>query len=140
MKVLLDTNVVLDVLLARAPHGEPAAQLFNLIDRGRLKGALCATTFTTIHYLAAKAAGRQVAKKQVRQLLAMFEVAPVDQLVLSRAVELAFGDFEDAVVHEAARAIGAAAIVTRNGKDFESATIPVFSPIEFLSGIDAAKS
>lgn len=140
MKVLLDTNVVLDVLLARAPHADVAVQLFNLVDRGRLQGVLCATTVTTIHYLATKASGRRQAKKHLRQLLAMFEVAPVDQAVLSQAIDLNFADFEDAVLHEAARAAGVAGIVTRNGKDFRGASLPVFSPMEFLAGIIASES
>jgi len=140
MKVLFDTNVVLDVLLARAPHSDVAVQLFNLVDRGRLQGVLCATTITTIHYLATKAAGRAQAKKHLLELMAMFEIAPVDQTVLSQAIELNLPDFEDAVLHESARAFGVAGIVTRNTKDFRGATLPVFSPKELLSGVVASES
>lgn len=140
MKVLFDTNVVLDVLLARAPHADLAVQLFNLVDRRRIQGVLCATTITTIHYLATKAAGRRLAKKHLQELMAMFEIAPVDHDVLARAIDLDLPDFEDAVHHEAARAVGVAGIVTRNGKDYRGATLPVFSPKELLSGIVASES
>lgn len=54
MKVLFDTNVVLDVLLEREPHMLPAAQLFALVDNRRIHGFICATTATTIYYIAAK--------------------------------------------------------------------------------------
>jgi predicted nucleic acid-binding protein len=140
MKVLFDTNVVLDVLLARAPHVDVAVQLFNLVDRGRLHGVLCATTITTIHYLATKAVGRAQAKRHLQELMAMFEIAPVDQAVLSQAIDLNLPDFEDAVLHESARAFGVAGIVTRNTKDFKGATLPVFSPKELLSGVVASES
>jgi len=57
MKVLFDTNVVLDVLLAREPHARTAATLFSLVDSDRLDGRVCATTVTTVDYLATRALG-----------------------------------------------------------------------------------
>jgi len=139
MKVLFDTNVVLDVLLAREPFGAVALQLMSLADKGRLQGVLCATTLTTIHYLATKAVGRRQAQRHVRELLAIFEVAPVDAGVLARALDLRFPDYEDAILHEAALAAGSAGIVTRNAKDFSAATIPIFSPQELLSAVLSAQ-
>jgi predicted nucleic acid-binding protein len=139
MKVLFDTNVILDVLLARAPHAAFAARLLDLVDRRKIEGLLCATTVTTLHYLAAKAVGRRKAERQVRDLLAMFGIAPVDHAVLAQALALGFPDYEDAVLHEAARAAGAVGIVTRNRKDFRAASLPVFDPRELLSVILAAE-
>ena len=138
MKVLFDTNVVLDVLLAREPHAVVAAKLLALVDKGKFEGVICATTVTTIHYLASKAVGPDPAKRCLRELLALFDVAGVDRDVLDSALGLDFQDFEDAVLHEAARAAGAAAIVTRNGKDFGNTVIPVFEPHELLAAVVAA--
>ncbi len=138
MKVLFDTNVVLDVLLARKPHATAAARLFALVERGEIQGSVCATTITMIHYLAARAVGPKGAEKHLRQLLSLFEVAPVTSDVVTRALDLGFADFEDAVVHEAARVSGASAIVTRNAKDFARADLPVLSPIELLAAVTAA--
>lgn len=137
MKMLFDTNVILDVLLARRPYVESAARLFALADRGRITGVICATTVTTIHYLAEKAVGRAKARKHLRNLLAIFDVACVDREVLERAMQLQFADFEDAVLHEAALAHGAIGIVTRNGKDFAAASLPIFDPGELLAAIMA---
>ena len=138
MKVLFDTNVVLDVLLDRQPHADVAARLFALVDNSRLEGSICATTVTTIYYIAAKSFGRKRAQNQVRELLGLFSIADVDHDVLDRALDLDFADFEDAVVHEAARASGAAAIVTRDGEGFTNASLPVFDPHELLAAIAAA--
>jgi len=69
VKVLFDTNVILDVLLAREPHVSTAAKLFSLVDSERLDGRICATTVTTVAYLATKALGAKQAKKLVRQVL-----------------------------------------------------------------------
>ncbi|MFA5786162.1 MAG: PIN domain-containing protein [Actinomycetota bacterium] len=137
MRVLFDTNVILDVLLDRQPHVGVAAKLFALVDNGRMEGLICAMTATTTYYIAAKSFGRRRAHKQVHELLTLFEVAPVDGDVLDRALDLDFTDFEDAVLHEAARSSGAAAIVTRNGQDFAHASLPVLDPRELLSAVRA---
>jgi len=138
VKVLFDTNVVLDVLLDREPHIHAAAKLFALVDNGRLEGSICATTMTTIYYIAAKSFGRKRAHTQVQEILGLFDVADVGRDVLDCALDLDFADFEDAVAHEAARASGASAIVTRDGSDFANASLPVFDPHELLAAIVAA--
>jgi len=135
VKVLFDTNVVLDVLLAREPHAAVAARLFTLVDSERIDGAVCATTVTTVAYLAAKAVGGRRARTLLRRLLDLFAVAAVDRQVLEAALRLDFADAEDAVIHEAARAWGAAGIVTRNGADFGRASLPVFAPEELLAAV-----
>lgn len=137
MRVLFDTNVVLDHLLEREPHVDAAEQLLSFVDAGRIEGVICSTTATTIHYLASKAVGTAAAMNYLRQLLAFFDVACVDREVLRRALDLGFSDFEDAVVHEAARTDGATAIVTRDGKDFMRSELPVFSPTELLAAVRA---
>ena len=55
LRVVLDTNVVLDVLLERQPHAGTAARVLSLVDGGRLDGAVTATAVTTVHYLCARA-------------------------------------------------------------------------------------
>ena len=138
MKVLFDTNVVLDHLLAREPHVEAAERLLSLVDAGRIEGVLCASTVTTLHYLAGKAVGPEAAARHLRSLLEMFRIAPVNGEVLQQALRLPFGDYEDAVLHEAARHEGVHAIVTRNGKGLrfsEEALRPIFSPQELLAAV-----
>jgi predicted nucleic acid-binding protein len=138
VRILFDTNVLLDVLLEREPHVGVASKLVALVDNGRVEGSVCATTVTTLYYIGAKDLGRKVAHEKLRALLGIFEVAPVNRDVLQRALDdEGFSDFEDAVVHEAAHAVGVSAIVTRNGKDFIKATLPVFDPDELLAAIAA---
>jgi predicted nucleic acid-binding protein len=136
--VLFDTNVVLDVLLARAPHVGPATTLLDQVAAGTLDGLLGATTVTTIHYLATKAVGASAARRHLRTLLGLFEVAPVTRAVLTEALDLEFPDYEDAVLHEAARHASATAIVTRDPKGFAEARLKVYAPDELLRFIQAA--
>lgn len=139
MRVLLDTNVILDVLLARAPHVTPATAVLDLVAAKDLDGLIAATTVTTIYYLATKAAGRTGARRHVRTLIGLVDVAPVTRTVLTDALELEFADFEDAVVHEAARHAGATAIVTRDPKGFARSRLTVYSPDELLRFMRASE-
>lgn len=119
---------MLDVLLDREPFAEPAADLLSRAEAGEIAGCLCASTVTTLHYLAAKVIGAKKALLAIRQLLAVFEVAPVNRPVLEAALDSRLSDFEDAVLHEAARQVSAEAIVTRDPQDFLKSDLPVYSP------------
>ncbi len=133
MILLLDTNVVLDALLARAPFEVDAATLFAAAETGKIDGFLCATTITTIHHIARKAVGKEQASEHIDNLLAIFQIASVTPAVIKSALALDFTDFEDAVLHESAAAISAEAIVTRNTRDFAAATIPIYEPPQIVS-------
>ncbi|HRJ42456.1 MAG: PIN domain-containing protein [Caldilineaceae bacterium] len=135
MRVLYDTNVILDALLARQPYATDAAKLMAMAERKIIDGFLCATTITTLYYILAKATDDTVARVRITSLLNLFDSAAVNRSVLQSALRLPFKDYEDAVLHEAAQLAGADAIVTRNGRDFRQATLPIYSPVELLAAL-----
>ena len=137
MKVLIDTNVVLDVLLAREEHLVESQRVLSLSQRGDIAGCLCATTVTTLDYLVRRARGADQARGLVRMLLNGYEIVPVDEGVLRHASQSSFPDFEDAVIHAAALSIGAEGIVTRDRTGFRKATVPVLSPAELVATVSA---
>jgi predicted nucleic acid-binding protein len=136
MKVLFDTNVILDVLLDREPFSGVASCLLTKVEQYEIMGFICATTVTTIHYLIAKALGDQEADRHVRSLLTLFAIAPVDRMVLENGLAAEFEDFEDAVLHEAALHAGAEYIVTRNIVDFKKSRLPALEPKELLAALE----
>ena len=131
MKVAVDANVILDVLLKRVPFDAQALPILALAERGGLSAYLCATTVTTIYYLLARHGGAKSARRHVAALLGIFAVAPVDHSVLLAAAQRGWRDYEDAVLHEAAVEVGAEAIITRNASDFRKAEVPVYTPDQF---------
>ena len=139
MKILLDTNIVLDLLMDRMPFADDAVELFSKVEDGTVIGYLCGTTITTVYYLAAKTVGAPRAHEEIKKLLSLFEVAPVNRHVLEAALGANFHDFEDAVIHAAACHVGAEAIVTRNQKDFKKSRVAVYSSEE-MAKILAAQS
>lgn len=137
MKILFDTNVVLDLLLDREPFSPTSAQLFSKVESGELSGYICATTITTLHYLASKVVEAKHAHEDIEKLLTLFEIAPVNRSVLKSALSSKFKDFEDAVVHEAAMNAGAQGIVTRDISGFKKAKMPVYRPEELMGMLQA---
>jgi predicted nucleic acid-binding protein len=140
LKILLDTNIVLDVLMDRLPFSDTAVELFSRVEEGAIIGYLCGTTITTVYYLASKTLGAARAQEEIKKLLTLFEVAPVNRLVLESALAADFNDFEDAVIYEAACHVGADAIVTRNLKDFKKSRISVYTSEEFVRILTAQNS
>jgi predicted nucleic acid-binding protein len=137
MKILFDTNLILDVLIDRKPFSEAASQLLSLVERGEVSGIICATTVTTIHYLSTKILGKNKSQHQIANLISLFEIAAVNRAVIEEALTSNFPDFEDAVIYQAARHAGAEAIVTRDPKGFQKSNLPIFSPIELLNILQA---
>jgi len=140
VKVLFDTNVVLDVLQQRKPHFIFSAPLMNRVEQGTVTGLLCATTVTTIAYLTEQYLMKEQGKKRMdaragtavvlNMLLKVFDIAPVTRAVINSAANSRFEDFEDAVLYESAVAAGVDGIVTRNQSDYEKSTVAIYSPQE----------
>lgn len=136
MIALVDTNVVLDVMLRREPHLTASSAVMAAVETGRCGGLLCATTITTIHYIAGRKIGRRASLESIAALMSIFGVAAVNQAVLGSALSRNMADFEDAVMHDAAIQAEANCIVTRNINDFVAAQIPVYSPDQFMAALE----
>ena len=132
MRILFDTNVLLDALLNREPYVRDAAELLAAVETDTITGLLGSTTITTIYYFAERTLNRERAIQGIRRLLMLFEIGPVNRAVLEDALRLDFQDFEDAVLHETARHAAAVGVVTRNVGDFSQAVLPIYTPPELL--------
>jgi predicted nucleic acid-binding protein len=126
--VLFDVNVVLDVLLDRAPHVTASAAVFAAVETGAAKGLLAAHAVTTIHYLIRREMAPAKARRILSAILGVFDIAPVDAAVIRDALDLPCSDFEDAVTAAAARAAHCDCIVTRDEKGFHGSAVPRFTP------------
>ena len=130
MRLLIDTNVVLDFLQEREPFVENAARLFERIDAGEIQGFIAATTITNIYYIVRRAAGRAIAQDAITQILLDLNICAVDLEVLEQALALNFEDYEDAVQYACGLVHNVDAIVTRDASGFIDGEIPVLLPEE----------
>lgn len=133
MRVLLDTNVVLDSLLARPPWHRDADEILRRSQPGVLDLAVSALTIANVFYVGRKLVGTVRARQDVRRCLSGFEILPVDAQTLLDADALPGSDFEDNVQMAAAATARLDLIVTRNVADFIVSRIRVVTPAQLLA-------
>ena len=137
MRVLVDTNIVLDFLLQREPFFQDADLLFQAIDSGQVVGCVTATTLTDIFYISRKhTRSIEQARQAISETLTVMVICPVNRSVLEAAFSSGLDDFEDAVQIFCAVEQGLDAILTRDAKGFLSSSIPVLSIQEFLQQLE----
>jgi predicted nucleic acid-binding protein len=134
-RVLYDTNVVLDVLLARRPYLAASAAALGLVEAGRVEGYVAAHAVTTLASLLQRRIGAARSRAVLADLLSRLRVASVTERTIRTALAGAFRDFEDAVCHAAALEARAELIVTRNLADFVPGTVPAVLPETLLASL-----
>lgn len=137
LRVLLDTNVMLDWLLDRKPWSDEAAPIWQARDTGRLIAYLPASALTDIYYIARRQIGADNALAAVDRSLAL-EIIPVDKPTVLRARELPGRDFEDNVIIACAEAERLDAIITRNPDDFQRSPVFASTPADFVTRLRTA--
>lgn len=140
MKVLLDLNVVLDVILNRLPWIADSLQVWNAQQSGQFDGYLAATELTNLSYIVGRTAEKATAKNAVGICLNSFRIVPVDHAVLVAANAMAGNDFEDNVCSACADVVAADWIVTRDKSGFEHSNVPAISPSDLLLKIAAGEN
>lgn len=133
LRLLLDSNVILDVLQRREPHFPDSAGVMAAAELGRCQGLVAAHTVTTIFYLVAKHSSPETARLQIAEMLRFLDVAAVDRAALVQALTMPYADFEDAVQMAAAGAAGADYVVTHDLGDFARGPLPALTPAEALA-------
>ncbi len=127
-KILVDTNIVLDVLLSREPWLSASSAIWAAVENGQVKGYLAAHAVTTIFYMVSRSEGAESARQILSEVLRDFHVAAVNDPIIRRAAMDSWSDFEDGVTTEAAIAARCDFIVTRNPADFARSPLPVLMP------------
>ena len=131
-RILVDTNVVLDLLGKRESFLKEAQELFTLGDKGKVKLFVSALTFANTYYILSQQLKISSARKVLRQFKVLVEVVPIDDKVIELALDSEFKDFEDAIQYYSAIENGVKIIITRNQKDFKHSKIPVLTAKEYL--------
>lgn len=132
MKIVLDTNVVLDVLANREPFADEAEAVLNAAAYGRVEAAITANTVTDIAYLLRKSLPGSAIKTALLGLMELLDVVEVNYERCVEAFDLPMSDYEDALLSCCAAKWGAEYIVTRNLKDFVGSPVKALTPGEFL--------
>lgn len=132
MKILVDTDVLIDVGLGRAPFSGPAGELLDRLERKDGEGFFAWHSASNFYYLVSPKRGKPDAKSFLLDLTRFVQVAPVSTDSLRQAISLGLRDFEDAMQVAAAMACGADVIATRNVKDYARAPVKAAKPEAIL--------
>ncbi|MDF0554075.1 PIN domain-containing protein [Kamptonema sp. UHCC 0994] len=132
MKILLDTNVIVDVALEREPFSADSDRVLSFVEQGQVEGYISGSTFSDLFYIIRRSKGRDSTLVFLRQLATFCQVATVDRAVISMALNANFKDFEDAIQYSTAVINQLDAIITRNQKDFPVTTPQILTPAQLI--------
>ena len=134
MRILVDTNVFLDLFLDRENFADDAESFFNWCTNNKNELYITSMSLRDIGY----SAHRYYHNKNVAratQIAAYEACKKVIGISADSAIESLYsdmGDYEDSLIVEAAKEELLDAIVTNNKKDFEKSGFPVFTPKEIV--------
>ena len=132
-KVLVDTNIVIDLLTKRKEFYKPASRLFTLSDNNEIKLTISSLTFANTFYLISKELNTTKAKEILRKFKLLVKVLPMDDKIIDLSLNSDFKDFEDAIQYFTAIENKIEIIITRNLKDFKLSKIPVMTADDYLT-------
>lgn len=135
MKLFIDANVVLDLILKRYPFFDNIAEILTVAENKSYTLCLSSITFVNVNYIACKFTDKKNVLESLKKLRILFDVLIVSDAEIDKALYSKFNDFEDAVQHYCALKYKCDYIITRDLKDFKNSEIPVMTPIEFLSSL-----
>ena len=133
MKVLFNTNILLDVFQQRPDFFISSSKLMNMAERGKINGCISAISFNNCFYILKKYCGNEKARQTLSMIRDIFEVVALNSQIINQSIDCDISDFEDAIQYFSAIHADVDYIITRNKKDFRKSTIPALSPEEFLS-------
>jgi predicted nucleic acid-binding protein len=130
-KLLIDTNIVIDIVIAREPFLIDSEKVFEVIDNIEVKGFLTSNTITDIYFVVKKSEGHKKTIEILKEMLNFLEIIAVDKEIILNSLESGITDFEDAIQYFSALENEIDFIITRNKKDFKNSKIPLLTPKEY---------
>lgn len=130
-RVLIDTDVLIDVLSRREPHVLASAQIFSLSESQKIEGYITPLSISNISYILRKEEESHV-KRLLTALTKIFKVSEILPIDIQNGLRSGFKDIEDSFQNATALRLGCEVLITRNVKDYEKSTLKVFTPSEFL--------
>lgn len=131
-KLFIDTNIVIDLLSQRTEFYKATQDLFTYAIDNEIKLTVSTLTFANTHYILKDQLKISKVRSSLRKFKTLVDVASFDDKILERALEEEFKDFQDGIQYYIAIENNCEAIITRNKKDFNKSSIPVFSASEFI--------
>lgn len=131
-KIFIDTDIILDFMIAREPFAVDAARIFSLSEQNKINLCTTGLVFSNAYYILRKLAPHKKVIEKLTQLTKVIEIIGLSKSAVLQALSSEFSDFEDALQHYAALSEKATIIITRNIKDYKSSELAVLTPDQYL--------
>ena len=128
MKIFLDTNILLDLLLEREKF-EEAMIILNSVERGIHEAVILDITLVNVDYIAKKQ--KVDAKEFLKLIVKNCKITSVSNDLSLEALALDNNDFEDSLQYVCAKNEACEQIVT-NDKGFYVGDVEVVSSVAFV--------
>ncbi|AZQ43990.1 type II toxin-antitoxin system VapC family toxin [Nonlabens ponticola] len=133
-RLLVDTNIVIDLLAQREPFYKDAALLFSKADRQEVSLFISSLSFANTNYILSKSMAARDARSILRKFKIIVGVLSLDEKIIELALnDNNFKDFEDGLQYYTAVENQLDIIITRNKKDFKSTNLPIMNAGEYLA-------
>jgi len=133
MKIFLDTNILLDVLLKREPFYIDSSKVLTMVNEKMVSGYISAITINNIYYILRKLKDKDTAKNFITEILESFEIIPLTKDILSQANKISINDYEYGIQFFSALDRGCDFLITRNDKDYPRLGIKIITPEVFIN-------
>ncbi len=135
-KILIDTDVILDLFFDRKPFSEDASQVLSLCESGKIKGFVTPVMISNIYYILRKTAKHEQVIENLKMLMNLVDVAVINKETVLNALNADFKDFEDALQNFSAQnGKEIKVIITRNIKDYKTSNLSIMTPETYLKTI-----
>lgn len=134
-KAFVDTDVILDFMIAREPFAMDAARIFSLSEKKEISICTTGLVFSNAYYILRKLGTHKKVVEKLTQLEKLVDIIALSEIAVKQALESEFNDFEDALQHYAALSENVRIIITRNTKDYKYSELAVLTPDQYLKGM-----
>jgi predicted nucleic acid-binding protein len=132
-KVFIDSDVLLDVILERAPHYFYSNHITALAETNYFKGFTSALILANCHYILTRHFDKNTANEALSLMRSFLDILPTSDKEIGESLISGFKDFEDGIQYYTALNHGMDALITRNRSDFNCDGINIYTPKEFIS-------
>jgi predicted nucleic acid-binding protein len=138
-KIFFDNDVILDISIKRENNIKDSIKLVNLAEEGEYRGYTSSVIFTNTYYIQKKLKDHETSINFLKKLRLILTILNVNDIIIQKALESGWNDFEDSVQYFTAIQNKIDYIITRNAEDYKKSIIPVYTPTEFLKMIEIRK-
>ena len=132
-KILVDTDVILDVALDRKPFSGQSRLVLAMIENNIAMGHVSSNCVANIYYVLRKLGGDASTREFIRKILKYMTVISIEHADVMESLSSGMSDFEDALQNYSAIRNQCSCIVTRNIEDYKSSKLTIYTPNEFIN-------